>query len=103
MGYQEIINNGIRRLRNKNKLTQEKFAEIVGMSVQGYRNLEQNKYQPTADTVDKICDVFNISPIDLLLPEPQNNLQEIKTLINRKLDICDLEKLIRISSMIDLM
>lgn len=103
MSYQESINNGIKRLRINHNLTQEQFAEKINMSVQGYRNIEHNKYQPTAETVDKICKVFNISPIELLLPEPQKELTKIKELINHKLSNCELEKLLRISSMIDLM
>ena len=55
MSYKEIITNGIRRLRTENKLTQEQFAEKISMSVQGYRNIEHNRYLPTAETIDKIC------------------------------------------------
>lgn len=103
MNYQELITNGIKRLRAKHKLTQEQFAEKINMSVQGYRNIEHNRYLPTAETIDKICVTFEISPIELLLPEAQNELKEIKKIINLKLDNCKLEKLIRISNMIDLM
>lgn len=102
MGYQKLITDGIKRLRSKYKLTQEQFAEKISMSVQGYRNIEHNRYLPTAETIDKICDVFNITPVELLLPNPQNNLTEIKELINNKLNNCELEKLIRINSMIDI-
>ena len=100
---QEMINGGIRRLRESKKLTQEQFAEKINMSVQGYRNLEHNKYQTTAETVDKVCDVFNISPVELLLPEPQKDLVKIIELINNKLSTCSIDKLIRINNMIDLM
>ena len=103
MSYQKLITNGIKRLRAKSNLTQEQFAEKIFMSVQGYRNIEHNKYLPTAETIDKICATFKISPVELLLPEPQENLSEIKKLINNKLDSCKLEKLIRINNMIDLM
>lgn len=103
MSYQEMINGGIRRLRESEKLTQEQFAEKINMSVQGYRNLEHNKYQATAETVDKVCDVFNISPVELLLPEPEKDLAKIIELINKKLCACNLDKLIRINNMIDLM
>lgn len=103
MSYQEMINGGIKRLRVSKKLTQEQFAEKINMSVQGYRNLEHNKYQATAETVDKVCDVFNISPVELLLPEPQKDLDKIIELINNKLCTCSIDKLIRINNMIDLM
>lgn len=103
MNYQKLITNGIKRLRTKNKLTQEQFAEKINMSVQGYRNIEHNKYLPTAETIDKICNEFNIAPVELLLPEPQADLDKIKILIGNKLSNCTLDKLIRINSMIDLM
>ena len=103
MSYQKLITNGIKRLRVKNKLTQEQFAEKISMSVQGYRNIEHNRYLPTGETIDKICEVFNIQPVELLLPEPQANLNEILELINNKLHNCNLDKLIRINNMIDLM
>ena len=103
MTYQKLITDGIKRLRAQSRLTQEQFAEKINMSVQGYRNIEHNKYLPTAETIDKICSVFNISPVELLLPEEESNLYEIKKLINFKIQNCPLEKLIRINSMIDLM
>lgn len=103
MGYRELITNGIKRLRTANKLTQEQFAEKINMSVQGYRNIEHNRYLPTAETIDKICEVFNITPVELLLPDPQSNLLKIKELISNKLDNYELDKLIRINSMLDLM
>ena len=103
MSYKKLITDGIKRLRNNNKLTQEQFAEMINMSIQGYRNIEHNKYLPTSETIDKICNVFNVSPVDLILPEVQSNLQDINKLIEYKLKNCSLEKLVRINSMIDLM
>lgn len=103
MSYKDLITNGIKRLRTEHKLTQERFAEKINMSVQGYRNIEHNRYLPTADTIDKICEVFEIQPVELLLPEPQANLDKVRELINIKLCSCDLDKLIRINNMIDLM
>lgn len=103
MSYKELITNGIKRLRTNNKLTQELFAEKINMSVQGYRNIEHNRYLPTAETIDKICEVFNIQPVKLLLPEPQADLDKVLELINNKLRNCDIDKLIRVNNMIDLM
>lgn len=103
MNYQSLINNGIKRLRFKYNLTQEKFAERINMSVQGYRNIEHNRYLPTSETIDKICEEFNLSPVELLLPEPNNSCQEIQQLIEIKLDNCSLEKLIKINNLIDIL
>lgn len=72
------------------------------MSVQGYRNIEHSRYLPTAETVDKICEVFNIQPVELLLPEPQEDSDRLRKLIDTKLCNCDLDKLIKINNFIDL-
>jgi len=53
--------------RRKAKLTQEKVAEFIDVSVRYYQMLESKK--PTAikiDTIDKIAKAFKISPAKLL-------------------------------------
>lgn len=102
MSYKKLIGNGIKRLRLQNKLTQEEIAEKICMSVQGYRNIEHSRYLPTAETIDKICKVFNIQPVELLLPDPTKNLDRLLELINAKLCCCDIDKLIKINNFIDL-
>ncbi len=69
MNYQELINTNIKNLRKSNNLTQEEFAEKIDISIQGLSNIERNRYQPTAETIDKICKAFKITPYELLLPE----------------------------------
>ena len=72
MNYQRLIKSGIKRLREKNNLTPEVFAEKVGLTAQGLSNLERNKYQPTAETIDTICKAFKIHPLDLLTDYPED-------------------------------
>ena len=69
MKYQELINKNIKDLRLKHYLTQEEFAEKIGISVVGLSNLERNRYQPSSDTIDKICETFKITPLELLMTE----------------------------------
>ena len=102
MDYKTIINSGIKRLRINLNITQDKFAEYIGLSVQGLRNIEQNKYQPTSDTINNICRVFNIEPIDLLLPDKSNEELNIIEKINLKLKGSSKEELQRINDVIDL-
>ncbi len=79
MDYKTLINNGIKRLRESTGLTQEKFAEKIGSSTKGISNIERNRYQPKPETIDKICEVFNIHPVDLLMEYPDD--METKELI----------------------
>ena len=68
-------------------MTQEEFAEKIGISIQGLSNLERNRYQPTSDTIDKICKNFKISPVELLLTNSKTNETLIKN-INALLQNC---------------
>ena len=102
MSYTELISSGIKRLRLAKNLTQEQFAEQINMSVQGYRNIEQGKYLPTAAKIDKICNLFDCSPVDLL-PKKSNDVSEWQNIMIAKLKNCPLEKLGKVNSMIDLL
>lgn len=102
MGYKELINGNIRALRLANHLTQEEFAEKIGLSLQGLSNIERNRYQPTADTVDRICKAFGITPAELLLTNTHTNNDLIKN-INTLLAQCSAQKLKKIYEIIVIM
>lgn len=99
--YQTLLTSNIKKLRKTSGLTQEKFAELVDVSVDRIRNIEKNRYTPTAKTIDRICSAFNITPFELLLPDAQQDAEVIEE-INNKLKLCDNDKLKRISKIIDL-
>lgn len=102
MGYQKLINMNIRELRLKNNLTQEEFAEKIGISIQGVSNIERNRYQPTADTIDKICSAFEIIPAQLLVVAPKNNEDIIKNIVTL-LSNCKPKKLKQIYDIISIL
>ena len=64
--FQSLINISIKKLRLETGLSQEKFSEKCDISSDNYRNIENNRHTPKAITINKICDTFNISPIELL-------------------------------------
>ena len=99
MNYQKLINTNIKRLRIKLGLTQEEFAEKIGISLQGLSNLERNRDQPTSSTIDKICKIFQVSPIELLLVENKTN-EDILFNINSLLKNCSVKKLKQIYEII---
>ena len=73
MKYQKLISTNVKALRQKHNMTQEEFAEKISISLQGLSNIERNRYQPTAETVDKICKAFDITPIELLTTNSSAN------------------------------
>lgn len=101
MKYQKLINTNIKKLRLANNLTQEEFADKIGLSIQGLSNIERNRYQPNSDTIDKICSTFGITPAELLVfPNPDNKeiISNIITLISQ----CNPKKLKKIYEIITL-
>ena len=101
MDYITVLSHGIKRLRLEKKLTQEKFAEKIGLSVQGYRLIEIGKSQPSPGTVNAICDNFNVTVIDLLLPDKTDDREVLENMIINKIKSYNLEKLIKINNIID--
>jgi len=83
-------------------MTQAKFAEKIGLSVEAIRNIEHQKYTPSATTIDAICNKFNLSPVDLLVPTMSEEQNSIINAINEKLKSCELVELNSINAMIDI-
>ncbi len=102
MDYQKILAENIKELRLKHNLTQEAFSEKIGLSLNGLSNIERNRYQPTASTIDKICNVFNITPVELLLTKSTVN-EEIINNIVALLQNCSIKKLKKIYEIISIM
>ena len=102
MDYQTLLTTNIKKLRCDNNLTQEEFAEKIGISIQGLSNIERNRYQPTAETVDRICRIFKISPCELLLDhsgESEIIINNISILLSQ----CSRTKLKKIYNIISLL
>ena len=95
MTYLNLLSSNIKRLRLNNDLTQEEFAERIGLTTNGVSNIERKRYQPTAETVDKICSAFGITPQELLIVKTEQN-QDIINNITTLLHQCPTRKLKKI-------
>ena len=101
MNYQTQLIIGIKRLRKDLQLTQESFAEKIGLTIDGIRNIEQGRSTPTAKTIDLICTTFNIRPIELLLETPTDEKQKLQQIILDKINISSIEDLKMVNEMLD--
>ncbi len=101
MGYQAKLISGIKRLRAEFNLTQDKFAEKVGLTLDGIRNIEQGRSTPTAKTIDFICSAFNIRPVDLFLDSPTVKKEELKQLVLDKINLSDVNDLKMLNDLLD--
>ena len=79
------IGSRLKQFRRLKKLTQEQLAEMVDLDVRQIARLEANESLPT---IFKFCDVFEITPNDILWTNPK----EISSI---KADIYDMLTLVK--------
>ena len=65
MNIKKLIGKRIQEIRKYRKLTQEQIAEFVRIETTSISNIENGKYYPTAENLDKILSVLNVKPGEL--------------------------------------
>jgi transcriptional regulator with XRE-family HTH domain len=99
------IKNNIRSIRKERKYTQEEVADMLGISLTAYRDLEKGSTSIVNGHIIKIADLFNISTEELVLgyqPQPEAGIimEDVRHEYGNKIGnlekrIQDLEKLVR--------
>jgi len=66
--FEQAINYGqkLKLARESLGLTQEKVAEYLGLGPRYISDIERNKTKGSIDTLIKLCNIYNITPNDLL-------------------------------------
>lgn len=82
----KLLGAKIKSLRNKQGITQEYFAERIGISPRSVSFIENGKNYPTPETLSVICDVLNIESYKLFLFPPEKSINEIKRLLINKIN-----------------
>ena len=100
MNIKKLLGKRIKDFRKSKGFTQEYIAEQIGIESTSISNIENGKYYPTAENLERIIKVLNISPQDLFTIEHyQNNdvlLDEINTLLKENPDkIRDFYKILK--------
>ena len=88
----ELLGKRIKELRIKKGLTQEQFAELVGMGERNLSKIECGINFVSADTLDRITKALDITPKELFDFEhlKNNELKKeelIEQIKNNKIDI----------------
>lgn len=78
------IGERIRSLRKDFKLTQEQLAELIEKTKSNVSGYENDKFEPSAQTIIALCKVFEISA-DFLLFGVENSVQKLEQ--NEEIDI----------------
>ena len=56
----------LKKARESLGLTQEKVAEYLGLGPRYISDIERNKTKGSIDTLIKLCNIYNLTPNDLL-------------------------------------
>jgi transcriptional regulator with XRE-family HTH domain len=65
------ISTYLRKYRVKNNLSQQQLADILGIGLNHYGNVERGKYKPSINLLDRISDKLNVSADVLLKSESE--------------------------------
>ena len=65
MGGVDMVQN-LKLLRNKNKVSQQQLADIIGVTQQSINKYENHKIEPDIQTLIKLAEYFNTS-VDYLV------------------------------------
>ncbi len=79
MNIKKLLGKRIQEVRKSKKLTQEKIAEAINIETSSLSNIENGKYYPTADNLEKIIDILEVKPSELFTFEYmdlQNDLMQ---------------------------
>ena len=68
MDMRRLVGQNVKRIRLKEGLTQEKFAEISGFSQQYLSSLENGRRNPTVVTLYELATALGVSHMDLVRP-----------------------------------
>ncbi|MCR5511005.1 MAG: helix-turn-helix domain-containing protein [Lachnospiraceae bacterium] len=64
------------KIRKRSGLSQEEAAWAAGLSVRAYADIERGSVNARIDSVIKICDVFKITPNDILVKDINDPVDE---------------------------
>ena len=95
MNIKSELGARIKKLRKKHKYTQEKFSELINIAPRTLYGIESGKNFITAETLEKIITVLNISKEDL--PKVLDNLEKA---MKKAASILDFERAAEIRNQI---
>ena len=87
MSIKSELGARIKKLRKKQKYTQEKFSELIDIAPRTLYGIESGKNFITAETLEKIISVLNISKEDLFVDEEKYTIESMNNFIKSGADL----------------
>lgn len=85
MGIKKELGRQIKRIRTANGYTQEKLSELADISQRALSSIELGVNFATAETLDKLMKVLDITAEDLFATNDLKETQELLKLINKNI------------------
>ena len=82
----KLFGNRIKEIRKKEKLTQEKLAEMVGLDVQTISRIETGYYFTSFENLEKIATALNVDIKDLFDFQHLENREILRSKLQQKID-----------------
>ena len=65
MNLKKLLGKKIQEIRKSRHLTQETLAELVEIDTSSISHIENGKYYPSAENLEKIMQILNIKPSEI--------------------------------------
>ena len=71
MDMRRLVGRNFARLRLAKSFTQERFAEVSGVTQQYVSGLERGRRNPTVVTLYHLASALEVSPVELVTPDDE--------------------------------
>lgn len=79
MSIKKLLGKRLQEIRKSKKLTQEQVAELIDIETVSLSNIENGKYFPSAENLDKLLKVLKINPNEIFYCEYNKPSKELIT------------------------
>ena len=83
MDMRRLVGRNFARLRQQKGFTQERFAEVSGVTQQYVSDLERGRRNPTVVTLYHLATALGVSHVELIMPDDEAEREAAKP-SNRK-------------------
>ena len=78
MNIKKLLGKRIQEIRKYKKITQEQLAELIGVDTSSISHIENGKYYPTAENLDKILEKLDIRPHEIFAFESYASSEDLR-------------------------
>jgi transcriptional regulator with XRE-family HTH domain len=83
MDMRKLVGRNLARLRREKKFTQERLAEVCGVTQQYVSDIERGQRNPTIVSIYHLAIALGVSHVDLVMPDDEARREDEKALKRR--------------------